>query len=230
MEIKGFVKNSFVDWDGKIAVTLFLPGCNFRCGFCHNKPLVLEPDKIKSIPFFEIEEHLETNRKFIDGVVVTGGEPTIHSELSSLLRDIKSLGFPVKLDTNGSNPKAIKNLLQKKLIDYISMDIKSSLENYNEVCGVRVDAEKIKESIKLIMNSGVDYEFRTTIIPEMHGEAEMEKMASMIEGAKLYALQKFIPRDTISKEFENMASPTTEQMEKLKSIAEKHVNKVIIRN
>ncbi len=230
MEIKGFVKNSFVDWDGKIAVTLFLPGCNFRCGFCHNKSLVLEPDKIKSIPFSEIEEHLEANRKFIDGVVVTGGEPTIHQELPKLLRGIKSLGFPVKLDTNGSNPLAIKNILQEKLIDYVSMDIKSSLENYNEVCRVSVDAEKIKESINLIMNSGIDYEFRTTIIPEMHGEAEMEKMASMIEGAKLYALQKFIPKNTISKKFETMVSPTTEQMEKLKSIAEKHVDKVIIRN
>jgi pyruvate formate lyase activating enzyme len=230
MEIKGFVKNSFVDWDGKIVSTIFLPGCNFHCGFCHNKAMVMEHGSIIAIPFSDVESHLRQNRDFIDGVVVTGGETTIHPELSELLRDIKEMDFPVKLDTNGSNPQSLRQLLSQHLVDYIAMDIKGPLEEYDEITGSHEMAEKISESIEVIMNSGIDYEFRTTVVPGIHDEAEMEKMASSIEGARLYALQKFIPKETLAKEFENMHSPTLEQLEKLKSIAECHVKMVIIRD
>lgn len=230
MEIKGFIKNSFVDWDGKIASTIFLPGCNFQCGFCHNKAMVKEHGNIIAIPFSEVESHLRDNRNFIDGVVVTGGEPTIHEELPKLLCDIKSLGFPVKLDTNGSNPQVIDNLLRDKLIDYIAMDIKGPAEEYDEITGSHGLSEKIKDSIKIIMGSGTDYEFRTTIVPAIHDEEEMEKMASMIRGASLYALQKFMPKNTIDKRYEKEPSPTRERMEKLAEIARKHVNRVVIRD
>lgn len=230
MEIKGFVKNSFVDWDGKIVSTIFLPGCNFQCGFCHNKAMVKEHDSIIAIPFSEVESHLRNNKNFIDGVVVTGGEPTIHQDLPKLLGDIKSLGFPVKLDTNGSNPKEISFIFRENLVDYIAMDIKGPLDEYDEITGSKGLSEKIKESIEIIMKSGIDYEFRTTIVPIIHDESEMEKMASMIGGARLYVLQKFIPKNNILEDFEKTASPTREQLEKLAEIARKHVKRVLIRD
>lgn len=230
MEIKGFLKNSFVDWDGKIASVIFLPGCNFRCGFCYNVELVLHPKELKTIDFSEIQDHLQLNRGFIDGVVITGGEPTIHPDLPILARRIKEIDFPVKLDTNGSNPHMLRLLLDYKLVDYVAMDIKGPIEIYGEITGVEVDATKIKESINLIMSSGVDYEFRTTVIPPLHKENEIEKIAEEIKGAKKYALQKFVNSSpTLDPKFNEEKYPDDEYMKRMKKAAEKHLKNVIIR-
>lgn len=230
MEIKGFLRNSFVDWDGKITSVIFLPGCTFRCGYCYNRSMVMEPEKIVTIDFNDIKDHLEKNKGFIDGVVITGGEPTFHSDLPELVDMIKSLGYPVKLDTNGSNPDMLEKIISGKMVDYIAMDIKAPLERYSEVAGVVVNTDNIKRSIELIRNSGIDYEFRTTIIPSIHGESEIEKIADEIRGAKKYALQRFIARENIDPKFMNELSPTNEYMEKMKAVARKHVKGVIIRD
>jgi pyruvate formate lyase activating enzyme len=229
MEIKGFHKNSFVDWDGRISCVIFLPGCSFRCGFCYNKPMVMEHDKIESIDFKEIENHLKRNRGFIDGVVVTGGEPTLHRELPDLLRKIKSMDISVKLDTNGSNPMMLEEIIKEKLVDYLAMDIKAPMDGYPEVTGVDVNIENIRKSIDIIRKSRLDYEFRTTIIPSVHGEAEIESMAKEISGAEKYVLQKFIAKETIDPQFKNELSPTNEYMNSLKKAAEKHLKNVMLR-
>lgn len=229
MEIKGFMKNSFVDWDGKVASVIFLPGCTFRCGFCHNRAMVLEHEEIEPINYKEIEGHLKKNTGFIDGVVITGGEPTIHNELPELIRKIKALGYLVKLDTNGSNPEMLETIIKSSMVDYIAMDIKAPLKDYHKIAGVAVNIPNIRKSISIIMNSGIDYEFRTTIIPSIHGEAEIEEMSREIRGAMKYALQKFIPKNTISRDFEKEASPTSEYMKRMKAAAEKHLKNVILR-
>ena len=230
MQIKGFVKTSFVDWDGKIVSTIFLPGCNFRCGFCYNTDLVYNPEKFNTIEFDEIKNYLLENKKFIDGVCIGGGEPTIHKDLPDLIKKIKELGFPVKLDTNGSNPDMIKYLIDNKLVDYVAMDIKAPLETYRDMTGVDIDIEKIKKTIDLIINSGIEYEFRTTVLPDFHKEENIEAMTKSIKGSNKYVLQKFILTDSIIKpEFRKIYSPTDEYMKKLKQIAEKYVKNVVVR-
>ncbi|MBI2629616.1 anaerobic ribonucleoside-triphosphate reductase activating protein [Candidatus Pacearchaeota archaeon] len=165
-QIKGLVPSSLVDWDGKVVSVIFLAGCNFKCKFCSNKDLVLNPDKLKTIPFKEIEKYFKENKEFIDGVVITGGEPTIYEYFPALCRKIKELGFKVKIDTNGTNPEMLKELLDEKLVDFAAMDIKTSFENYSEIIGAEADLENIKKSIEII-SKFPEYEFRTTIYPEI---------------------------------------------------------------
>ncbi|MEM4230428.1 MAG: anaerobic ribonucleoside-triphosphate reductase activating protein, partial [Candidatus Pacearchaeota archaeon] len=168
-EIKGFVPNSLVDWDGKVSSVIFLGGCNFKCKFCSNKDLVLEPEKLKSISFESIKNYLEKNKDFIDGVVITGGEPCLHQNLFELCKTIKKLGFKVKIDTNGSYPEILQQLLDKKLVDCVAMDIKTCFEKYKEITNTEVDIEKIKKSI-LIVAKFPEYEFRITMFPEIKYE------------------------------------------------------------
>jgi pyruvate formate lyase activating enzyme len=195
MDVKGFVDISFVDWDGKIATVLFLPTCNFRCPFCHNVNLVLYSDKMESIPFEFIEGQLEQQEGWADGVCITGGEPTLHGDLPELCSKIKQMGFMVKLDTNGTNPAMLKELMDMKLVDYVAMDIKAPLttEKYSEATGV--DAEKllenVKESIRLLTEHGIDYEFRTTIVPSIHDLEDVKEICRSLKGCKKYVLQKF---------------------------------------
>ena len=166
MDVKGFIDLSFVDWDSKVSSVIFLPKCNFRCPFCHNVNLVLNPEKIETIPFEYIEDQLNKQKGWTDGVCITGGEPTIHSSLPELCSKIKKMGFLVKLDTNGTNPTLLNELQNRKLVDYVAMDIKAPLtaENYSQATGVNSEKllEKVKESINLLMESIIDYEFRTT--------------------------------------------------------------------
>ena len=229
MDIKGFIRNSFVDWDGKVSAVIFLPGCTFRCGYCYNKPMVTGHEKIDSIDFRQVEEHLGRNRGFVDGVVITGGEPTIHDDLPVLIGKIRSMGYAVKLDTNGSNPEMLRKIISGKMVDYIAMDIKAPLSKYSQAAGVSVDSGKIRKSIDLIKSGGIDYEFRTTVIPSFHGEDDIEDMARSISGAGRYVLQKFVPKETIDARLMCEPSPTSEYMERMKKAAEKHVASVILR-
>jgi len=200
VEIKGFIKTSLVDWDGKISAVLFLPRCNFRCPMCHNHELVLNPDDYPDIPVEVIEKYLIENRDFIDGVVITGGEPTLHSDIDELCERFKNLGFPVKLDTNGSFPDVLEYLIDRELVDYIAMDIKSPLneELYSIVSGVKININDIKRSIELIMNSGIDYEFRTTVVPAFHKREDISDIVLGIKGARRFILQQFEPSNTLS--------------------------------
>ena len=195
MDVKGFVDLSFVDWDGKVSSVIFLPNCNFRCPFCHNVNLVLNPEGIETIPFEYINEQLTNQKGWIDGVCITGGEPTLHKDLPELCSKIKQMGFLVKLDTNGTNPAMLKELIQKNLIDYAAMDVKAPLtpEKYSKAIGVNAEKllEKVKESINLLMNSAIDYEFRTTVVPSIHDSKDIKQICNSLKGCKKYVLQKF---------------------------------------
>ena len=195
MDVKGFIDTSFVDWDGKISSVLFLPSCNFRCPFCHNVNLVLCPEKLDTIPLEYIEDQLKQQKGWTDGVCITGGEPTLNNSLPELCSRIKKIGFMVKLDTNGTNPTMLKELLDRKLLDYVAMDIKAPLttEKYSRATGVNAEKllENVKESIRLLMESGTDYEFRTTVVPSIHTLDDIKQVCLSLKGCRKYVLQKF---------------------------------------
>lgn len=198
MDFVGIDKFSLLDYDENVSVVLFAPTCNFRCPFCHNGQSVLENNQ--AIPFDEILDFLKTRTGLIDAVVISGGEPTLMNDLVSKIEKIKELGFKIKLDTNGTNPDVLRKLLRKNLLNYIAMDIKNSEDKYAETVGVTNPLlDKIKESISIIMDSGIDYEFRTTLVAEYHSKESIEKMGKLIEGAKKLYLQKFVDREGVIK-------------------------------
>ena len=190
MKISGFQKLSLVDFDGHISATIFVSGCNFACPFCHNAGLVngSEPQISES----EVLEYLSKRFGLLDGVCVSGGEPTLYPDLPKFISKLKSIGYLVKLDTNGTNPEMVKYLVENKLVDYIAMDIKNSEDNYNKTIGKDYDFSKIKTTIEYIINCGVDYEFRTTLVKSLHTFEDIQKIAKLIAGAKKYYLQKFV--------------------------------------
>jgi len=197
MKIGGFQENSLIDWEGKICSIIFTSGCNFRCPFCHNPDLVIPPPSPAGQEEDRLGEVLEKLRRFsgwLDGVVVTGGEPTLQADLEEAIRQIRESGFLVKLDSNGSRPEVLRKLISGGLVDYLAMDIKTSLEDepYQRVCGRPVDTKLIRESISLIRASGIDYEFRTTVVPGLVGPEEVESICREIEGASRYVLQRFL--------------------------------------
>ena len=190
MKIVGLQKLTLLDYPGRVACTVFLGGCNFRCPFCHNGQL------LENAPAVMSEQALLTFLKgrqgILDGVCITGGEPTLSSELPGLLRQIKELGYLVKLDTNGYRPEVLSDLLDKKLLDYIAMDIKSGYSNYAKVSGIsNFCIDNIKKSISLIENSGISYDFRTTVVKELHSEKDFEEITSMLSSNSPYFLQSF---------------------------------------
>ena len=198
MEFVGIDKFSLLDYDEKVSTVLFSPACNFRCPFCHNGESVLNSNT--PILFEEILEYLKSRVDLIDAVVFTGGEPTLMPELKERIKAVKELGFLIKLDTNGTNPKVIEELLNEGLLDYIAMDIKNSESMYLETAGcLQINMENIKNSIKIIENSGVNYEFRTTLVKEFHTEKSIREMADLVKGAKQLYLQKFVDREGVIK-------------------------------
>ena len=223
MKIGGFVKNSFVDYPGNIACVVFVTGCNMRCWYCHNSHL-FDSDH-KTISELEIFDFLSSHKGFLDGVVVSGGEPTLQPDLVEFVEKVKKLGFLVKLDTNGTNPEVIKTLLDKKLVDYIAMDIKAPLEKYENITKVKNDLSKIKESINLIMSCGVDYEFRTTFSPDL-SVADIEEIGKVISGAKRYSLQKY---NTVEYNKINMLPRIKSDFFEAKKLMEKYAREVIIK-
>ena len=207
MEIGGLEKSTLIDYPGRIAATVFLLGCNFRCPFCYSSELVLpekmaEQPKIAEKAFFDF---LKERQGLLEGVVICGGEPTIHKDLPDFIKRIKDLRFLLKLDTNGSNPEMLRELMQDGLVDYVAMDIKAPLgAKYDLATGVKVDLDKIKESIEIIKGSGVDYEFRSTIVPSIHSKEDVIQMAKDISPAKKYYLQNFRGEKTIDPRFEEI--------------------------
>ncbi len=183
-EFVGLEKLSLVDYDGKLACTLFTEGCNFSCPFCHNRNLA-EATFNKAIPFDEILTFLKERVNKLEGVVITGGEPTLMNDLPQKILAIKKLGFLIKLDTNGYKPDVLSYLIDNKLIDYIAMDIKNSLENYHQITGIlNINTNNILKSIKLIQESGIDYEFRTTLVKEFHTIEDIKKISKLLKGSK----------------------------------------------
>ncbi len=202
MEIGGLQKSTLIDYPGQIACTVFLIGCNFRCPWCYSPELVLPDEIMKQLKISEKDffDFLEKRKNLLGGVVVCGGEPTINFGLLEFISRIKIMGFKVKLDTNGSNPEMLKKLIKEKLIDYIAMDIKAPLrkENYEKLVGTKINLKEIKESIKVIKNSGIDYEFRTTVIPDFHTKKDIVEIVENISPAKKYFLQDFRPEKNLN--------------------------------
>jgi pyruvate formate lyase activating enzyme len=188
MILGGFQRNSLIDYPGKIASVVFTQGCNLKCFYCHNKSLWGEKGE-NQIDVEEVFEHLEKRKGVLDGVVITGGEPTLQKDLVSFVKRIKDLGLLVKLDTNGTDPVKLKYLLDQKLVDYIAMDIKASSEKYDKISGVKVSLENIKKSIEIIKTSGVDYEFRTTFCTPELDDQDIDKISELIGECKRYVLQ-----------------------------------------
>ncbi len=230
MKIIGFIETSLLDWDGHIVASIYLPGCNFRCPYCHNKNAVLNPNSFDEIPIDYIESYISENKDFLDGIVVSGGEPTIHDDLQDLLRKIKGLGLKVKLDTNGTNPNMLEYLISENLIDYIAMDIKAPLNTkYSDAAGVKVNLEDIKRSIDLIESSGIDYEFRTTIVPIFLSKDDVYSIISELSGSKKYALQQFRPDYTLDPALSELKPYPSEIIMDLANAAQKVIKTVTVR-
>ena len=215
--IKGFIETSFVDWKGCLASVLFLGGCNFRCPFCHNRDLVLNPGGFESVP---LEYVVATIRKYrahwVDKIVVTGGEPTVHKNLSSLIRLLKKEGMSVKLDTNGSNPAVVKGLAREGLIDCIAMDVKGPLDRYSRWCGSEVNDQDVRESIEFIRESGVDHYFRMTVVPFLHQEDDVYTVAAELRGSKDFIVQTFRPDITLNPAYERIKPFSPDKMTRIK--------------
>ena len=190
MKISGLQKLTLLDYPGKMACTVFTYGCNFRCGFCHNALLVTEEnsDNISEDEFFSF---LKKRQGILDGVCISGGEPTLQKDLCDFIKKVKALGYAVKLDTNGTNPELLKTLLEENLLDYVAMDIKNSPEKYNLTCGCEVDISAVKESVSLLKGSNIDYEFRTTTVREYHSAEDFKAIAQWLRGDSRYFLQHF---------------------------------------
>ena len=206
IEIGGLQKLTLIDYPGRLAATVFLCGCNFRCPFCYSGELVL-PEKIKNqpkIPEKDFFDFLKERKGLLEGIVLCGGEPTINKELPDFCKRIKKLGYLVKLDTNGSNPEMLKKLINEKLIDYVAMDIKAPKAKYSEAAGVKVNIKKIEESIDILKEGKIDCEFRTTVIPTILEKEDILKIAQWIKPAKKYYLQNFRPEKTINPKFEKI--------------------------
>lgn len=229
MQIGGLQKISLIDYPKKIATTIFVQGCPFRCHYCHNSELVL-PSLFKSpLKEEEVLKFLKNKIGKIDGVVISGGEPTSQKDLISFIKKIKEMGFLIKLDTSGINPGVLKELLQLNLLDYIAMDLKAPLEKYSEVVGTCVDIKKIEESITLIMTSNIDYEFRSTILEDLHSIEDIKKMAKQIENAPLFVLQKFIPTHALNPLYKSKKTFSDDLFIKFKIEAEKYVKSCQVR-
>ena len=201
MIIGGFQKVSLIDYPGKISSIIFTQGCNFSCVYCHNKELInINNSTENTYKEKEIIDFLKQRTKKIDAVVITGGEPTLQKDLIPFMKQIKELDFLVKLDSNGTNPDVLKEAINSKLVDYIAMDIKAPLEKYSSITKTNVDIEKIKESINLIKNSGIQHEFRTTVLKSLLTEQDILSINSLTSGANLFTLQKYVPSKDLEKE------------------------------
>lgn len=228
MRICGFQKTTLLDYPEHVAATIFVGGCNFRCPFCHNGQLVLTPDDQPEVPCDEILSFLKKRRGILDGVCITGGEPTLQEGLADFIRRVKELEYLVKLDTNGYRPNVLEELLGERLIDYVAMDIKASPEGYAAAAGLQhIDMERVKESIRILLSCGVPYEFRTTVVKGIHRPEDFEEIGKLIKGAGAYYLQGF--RESESMIGSGYQAFSREEMESMAALAGKYVEKVNIR-
>jgi len=232
--IKGFDRMSLVDWDGMVATTVYLSGCNFRCPYCHNSGLVLFPDQYESIPVDEILEYVKEHNDFIDGVVITGGEPCTHNnKLTGFVEQLREQDMRVKLDTNGSFPELLESLISDELLDYVAMDVKAPLDfdSYSRSAGItdRRTFDRVRDSIDILMEGRVDYEFRMTVVPALHRATDLKRVAEQIKGARRFILQNYVPRDTIDPGFLDEAPYNSERLEEFKGMMESMFDECLVR-
>jgi len=227
--IGGLQKVSLIDYPGYISAIVFLQGCNFRCGYCHNPELV--NPQLYGPPLHEedIFAFLKKRVDKLDAVTITGGEPTFQKELPDFIRRIRAIGFRVKLDTNGSCTEMLKSMIDENLLDYIAMDIKAPIHLYDRVCRVNVNKDEIAQSIRVIMDSSVEYEFRTTLVHDLIHNDDFPPLWDLIRGARLFVLQNFTPSKTLDDRYLLRKSFSPDDLQRLADAAGRHVGKVTIR-
>ena len=221
MEIKGFIENSLNEWEGKIASIVFLPGCNLRCRYCHAGHLILHPEKLESIPCDQILRYLKRQQGWVDGVVITGGEPTLHGhELCPLIERIKNLSLEVMIETNGTMPMRLRELIDGGYVDALSMDVKAPLcaSEYKRVTGKAVQPKLIRNSIHRIIASGLPHEFRVTVVPGLVGTQELERIARELDGAQKVVVQNFEPQLCLDPALRSVSPYPPEEMDTFRGI------------
>lgn len=226
MKIGGLTKLTLLDYPGKLACIIFINGCNFRCPFCHNSPLI--KDNEDEITEEYVLEYLKKRKKVLDGVSISGGEPLLHNEIKDLIIKVRDIGYSIKVDTNGSNPKLLNELLKENLVDYVAMDIKNEFSKYDLTSGVKVNIDNIKESIKLLENSDIDYEFRTTLTKELHNIDDIESILSYISPKSKYYIQNYVENDGVL--IKGMHGFSKEELENMKTKLEKKHNNITFRD
>jgi pyruvate formate lyase activating enzyme len=230
MKVLGFIPTSFSDWDGKLVSIVFVGGCNYRCPFCQNYPLLTKEDPKQVVEWETIARHLEDKKQWIDGVVISGGEPLLHPEVGDLCARIKQLGFSVKLDTNGSFPYGLMKLCALKVVDYVALDIKTALdERYDKACGGKVEVGLVERSLEFLLKGKTDYEFRTTLVPSLVGKDEVAAIANRIKGARKYALQQFVPENARSVTYRRKKPYAQKVVQELAAIARPNVKELVVR-
>jgi len=228
--IKGLIEHTLIDWEGRLAAEVFLAGCNFRCPFCHARHLVLNRDELESIPLAAVDGCLSRNAGWIEGVVISGGEPTLAPGLPRLIEHFRTRGLAVKLDTNGSHPEVLARLLAEGRLSAVAMDVKAPLdERYHAAAGVTVNLDAIRESIELLIRSNIEYEFRTTVCPVFHDAAAIEGVALAVRGARRYVLQRFRPLNCLDPALTAVQPYNGEQMRRLAKVAARYVHSCAVR-
>ena len=229
MILKGLQKTTLLDYPEKLACTVFTGGCNFRCPFCHNASLVLRPADVDEISEESFFSYVKKRKGLLDGVCITGGEPLLNHDIEDFITRLKDLGFLVKLDTNGAFPDRLEALLNKSLVDYVAMDIKNSPSKYAMTAGLdgKLDVSVIERSIKLIMDKAPDYEFRTTVVRELHTKEDIEDIAKWLLGTRRYYLQKYVDSGDIL--LDGYSAYSDGEMQELIAISRKHIPHAILR-
>ena len=226
--IHGLNKTTLLDYPGRVAATIFLGGCNFRCPFCQNSSLVLHPSMQPEISEEEVLTFLRKRTGILEGVCISGGEPTLSTDLEGFIQKIRQLGYPVKLDTNGSHPEVLKNLAEKNLIQMTAVDIKACRENYPSLTGLlQPDLDAVQETVDFLLHGNLDYEFRTTVVRELHNEEDFLKIGTWLKGAKTYYLQAYKDSDEVLQP--GFSSYSLEELEHFRDILLKNISKVEIR-
>lgn len=229
MAIKGFQGTSLLDYPGRIAALVFHGGCNLTCPFCHNPTLVIDPDQYPDYPMAALLEELRERRTFIDGVVISGGEPTIDQQLPAFLRQVKDLGLLVKLDTNGLAPKVLESLLAEGLLDYVALDVKTAPGRYGELHTGPVDAGALAHSVRLLLPGAVGYELRTTCVPGLVEHDDIRAIGEMARGACRWVLQQYVPGHALAEGLREIEPHSEEVVREFAEVAGEYVGEVSIR-
>ncbi len=232
MEIKGFLKSSLLEWEGRLSCVLFLPRCNLRCLYCHAVDLVLDPDSLDTVPLEEVTAHLRENSGWVDGVAITGGEPTLHGpELIDLIGTLREVPVSVLVETNGTRPDWVARLIGEGLVDAMSMDVKAPLTqaDYARVTGVEVDVAQVRRSIEIIKGSGLEYEFRITLVPGLVGRGELEGILPALEGSRQIALQNFRAGRCLSEELSATTPFKPAEMDVFEALATPFTDRCVVR-
>jgi len=228
--IKAVIQASFIDWRGMISSVIFLGACNFRCPYCHNSDLVLWPERLVTFPLDEVRDYLSTYESWMDGVVISGGEPCINPGLPALIVELRSLGLKIKLDTNGSRPDVLERLIQDGMLDYVAMDFKAPLNefSYRRCAGVWTDVTAIGRSIDLLRAGAVDYEFRVTICPGLLDTKDLISMGERIRSARRFVLQGFVPQNTLDSSLAERVPYSMEKLDEMRHAVAPFVEECIL--